>query len=59
MNGYNELISAIEYQKKLSHQYLDELSRLRPDRHKIEDIVNIAKKYLIKENSTTLILKEK
>jgi len=45
MNGYNELISAIEYQKKLSHQYLDELSRLRPDRHKIEDIVNADKNY--------------
>ena len=26
---------------------------------KVEDIVNVAKKYLIKENSTTLILKEK
>lgn len=26
---------------------------------KIEDIVNVAKKYLVKENSTTLILKEK
>jgi zinc protease len=29
------------------------------DKLKIEDIVNVAKKYLIKENSTTLILKEK
>ena len=25
---------------------------------KVEDIVNVAKKYLVKENSTTLILKE-
>ncbi len=29
------------------------------DKLKVEDIVNVAKKYLIKENSTTLILKEK
>lgn len=28
------------------------------DKLKIEDIVNVAKKYLVKENSTTLILKE-
>lgn len=45
MNGYNELISAIEYQKKLSHQYLEELSRLIPNTHTFEEIVKADKNY--------------
>jgi hypothetical protein len=45
MEFYYELLGAIEYEKKLSHQYLDELSRLKPDMHKIEDIVKADKNY--------------
>lgn len=45
MNGYNELLGAIEYEKKLSHQYLEELSRLIPNTHTLEDIVNADKNY--------------
>jgi hypothetical protein len=45
MEFYYELLGAIEYEKKLSHQYLGELSRLKPDMHKIEDIVKADKNY--------------
>jgi acyl carrier protein len=45
MEFYYELLGAIEYEKKLSHQYLDELSRLKPDIHNIEDIVKADKNY--------------
>jgi len=45
MEFYYELLGAIEYEKKLSHQYLEELSRLRPNTHTIEDIVKADKNY--------------
>lgn len=45
MEFYYELLGAIEYEKKLSHQYLEELSRLRPNTHTIEEIVKADKNY--------------
>ena len=45
MEFYYELLGEIEYEKKLSHQYLGELSRLKPDMHKIEEIVKADKNY--------------
>lgn len=45
MEFYYELLGAIEYEKRLSHQYLEELSMLRPNTHTIEEIVKADKNY--------------